>query len=154
MPDEIILLTPDEVREWLEWAGGMLLALGIPSPAPRGTHSAWPSYAQDATTAYGYSGERLRPSRPGSHDIELMDEILTLPSLAKTINTRRVLHSRALVTPIGQRYLYSWSKLAFMLHTSRFIVKRMHTNGLGEIVRAVPKAKAYAIRQSIAQAHV
>ena len=57
-------LVADEVRQWLEWAGGMLLSMGLASPAPKEPHSAWPTFAQDATLAYGYSGERLRPARP------------------------------------------------------------------------------------------
>jgi hypothetical protein len=143
-------LAAEELQQWLEWAGGMLLALGIASPAPKGPSSAWPAYAQDAQIAYGYAGERLRAPRPGRHDIVLMDEILVLPSMAKDITTRRLLHSRALVTPIGQRHLYPWAKLAFMLHTSRFRVQRMHNQGLNEIVRTLPPGKTYAIRHSMA----
>ena len=142
-------LVADEVRQWLEWAGGILLSMGLSSPVPREPHSAWPTFAQDATLAYGYSGERLRPARPGKYDIDLMDEILALPGLAPDITARRLLHARALVTPIGQRDRYPGAKLAFMCHTSRFRVQRIHAQGLEAVVKRLSLGKAQSIRHSI-----
>lgn len=145
---EIEPLTAEELSLWLEWAGSKLLSLNLRSPLPQGPHSAWPSFATSAEEAYGYTGERLRPGRPTSHEIALMDEILLLPSLIDDISARRIVNARALVAPVSNRHLYSWTKLAFMLHTSRPIVQRHHRRGLDLIVRRVDKEKIHTIRQS------
>lgn len=142
-------IAPEDIRLWLEWAGGKLLSMSIPSPAPRGMHNAWPEYADDHRRAYGYTGERLRASLPRAKEIELMDEILALPSLVTDVTIRRVLNARALVTPISQRYLYSWTKIAFMLHTDRKRIVRLHFMGLCEIGRRLAPAKADAIRSTL-----
>ena len=139
-------LLPIELQQWLEWSGSKLLSLQTSSPLPKGPNSAWPEFASDAQVAYGYSGERLRPATPNSVEIELMDKILAFPSLIKDINTRKIVNARAMVAPISFRYLYSWRKIAFMLHTSPDVVKRQHARGLDEIVPQISKEKTYAIR--------
>lgn len=139
--------SPEELRSWLEWAGSKLLAMHISSPAPRGPHTSWPIYADDAIQAYGYTGERLRPALPRSEEIELMDKILLFPNHINDITSRRIVNSRALVTPVSNRYLYSWSKLAFMLHMDRRRVIRLHFSGLCEIGSALALEKIDAIRR-------
>lgn len=140
-------VAPEEVREWLEWAGSKLLAMHISSPKPKGPHSSWPTFAQEAHLAYGYSGERLRPAQPRSTEIELMDKILEYPNLIRDITVRRIVNSRALVTPVSNRYLYSWSKLAFMLHRDRRTIIRLHYSGLCEITSCLPPEKIDTIRR-------
>jgi hypothetical protein len=142
-------LTPEELTLWLEWAGSKLLSLNLRSPLPQSPHSAWPSFAADASEAYGYTGERLRPGRPTSHEIVLMDQILRLPSLIPDIKQRRIINARALVAPVSNRHIYSWTKIAFMLHTSRPVVQRQHSIGLSVIIRCVPQEQIYALRQSL-----
>jgi hypothetical protein len=136
----------EEIRIWMEWAGAKLLAMHISSPLPREPHTAWPTFAQDARQAYGYTGERLRAAMPRSVEIALMDEILLFPGLIKDLTTRRIVHARALVTPISNRHLYSWTKLAFMLHTNRHRVARLHGLGLHEVCQCLPLEKADAVR--------
>ena len=138
---------PLEVKQWLEWAGSKLLAMNIGSPAPREPHIAWPEYANDASVAYGYTGERLRPAMPRSYEIALMDKVLTFPSIIKDETTRRIIHSRALVTPVSNRYLYSWNKLGFMLHISPRRVVRIHHNGLCEIATGLTPEKIDAVKR-------
>lgn len=138
-----------EVREWLEWAGARLLAMHIPSPAPRGPHVSWPEYADDHRQAYGYTGERLRAPQPRSNEIALMDEILLLPNLIPDITTRRIVNARALVTPVSNRYVYSWTKLAFMLHMDKRRVGTMHYKGILAIVSRLSPEKIDAIRRSM-----
>lgn len=138
--------SPEEIRTWLEWAGSKLLAMSISSPKPRGPHTSWPAFADDAKVAYGYTGERLRPPLPRSYEIELMDKILLFPMLIPDITVRRIVHSRALVTPVSNRYLYSWTKIAFMLHTDRRRVVRLHFSGLCEIERRLSPEKVDAVR--------
>jgi hypothetical protein len=139
--------TPEEIRQWLEWAGSKLLAMSISSPRPKGYKTAWPEYADDYKQAYGYTGERLRPPRPQSTEIALMDKLLTFPSLIVDVNTRRIVNSRSLVTPVSNRYLYSWTKLAYMLHVDRRRVIRLHYNGLLEISGKLPAEKVDILRR-------
>lgn len=144
-------LSPAEVNFWLEWAGSKLLALNITSPAPKEPHVAWPAYAQTAIAAYGYTQERLRPPAPTKYEIDLMDEILRLPSLCDNVTRRQILHCRALVTPVSNRRLFSLEKIAVLLHTNRQNILRWHNAALGEIVAKLPPQKAYVLRQSIAR---
>lgn len=142
------MVAPEEVKEWLEWGGSKLLALQVSSPKPKGPHTSWPDYA-DEWTAKGWTQERLRPPTPQAKEIVLMDEILALPGLITDITVRRIVNSRALVTPVSQRYLFSWTKIAFILHTDRKRVVRLHFSGLCEIARRLPAGQAYTIRQTL-----
>lgn len=143
------ILNSSELVLWLEWAGSKLLAMNIRSPFPKEPGTAWPSYAQDAIVAYGYTNERLRPAAPTKFQITIMDEILLLPSLASNIQARRIINARALVTPISNRYLYSWSKIAEINHTSKFRVQAMHRRGLDEITKLLAPEKRDALRHSL-----
>jgi hypothetical protein len=141
-------VSPEEVRGWLEWAGQRLLALNLKSPYPSTPHVSWPEYAQDYRTAYGYTQERLRPASPSGPEITLMDEILTLPELIENQLWRRVVNARILVTPLSQKYLYSWTKIATLIHSDRKAVARFYNLGLREIVELLPPKKINAIRKS------
>lgn len=144
------LIDETEVQFWLEWAGQKLLAMKIPSPYPKIPTAAWPTFAQDFHAAYGYTEATLRAAIPHSKEIQLMDEILLLPSLVSDPNIRRLLHARALITPVAQRRLYSWTKLGKMLRTDRRAVARLHEKGLVEILDKLKNNKAYSIRHSLA----
>lgn len=156
MPGELLTsislsgLSPTEVKEWLEWAGAKLLSLRLASPAPSGYRSFWPDYPTDAAKAYGYTPNRLRASLPNSKEITLMDEILLLPSLVTDITVRRIINVRSLVAPVSNRNLYSWAKIAHLIHSSPRRVVILHRQGLREIALRVPQGKADAIRKSIA----
>lgn len=143
-------LSAKELNEWLIWAGRTLLAMTIASPLPKEPRTAWPAYATDVHMAYGYTNERLRASIPTSKDIALMDEIIDLVALIDDRTVRRIVNARMLVTPIAQRHLYSWTKIAFMLHTNTYRIIRWHTIGLRQIIRQLPQSKVDAIRQSLA----
>jgi hypothetical protein len=141
-------LTPDELQQWLEWAGSRLLSLNVSSPLPRKPKVLWPDYVPDPR-AYGYSSERLRPPKLSGADISLMDEILVLPNVIKDITVRRVVNSRSLVTPISNKYVYSWVRIAFMLHCDRRKVMRLHRIGLEEIIKHIERDKISTIRQRL-----
>ena len=143
------LIEPNELNDWLEWAGSKLLAMSLPQAGPKEFRSAWPNFAQDAREAYGYSGEKLRPARPGSKEITLMDEILTFPILVTDVTTRRIINARCLVTPVSNRHLYSWSRIAELLHSDRRSVAGRYTKGLREIAVALPESKIDAVRHSM-----
>ena len=139
--------SPIEVKEWLEWAGAKLLAMHISSPKPKEFRSFWPDYADEAHSAYGYTGERLRPAQPRAVEIELMDKLLLFPGLIEDIQIRRIVNARALVSPVANRYLYSWHKLGFMLNTSPRRVVRLHAKGLITIADKLPPEKVDAVRR-------
>jgi hypothetical protein len=143
-------IDPSEIKEWLEWGGAKLLSMKLPPAAPQGYRSFWPDYPTDAGTAYGYTPNRLRAGTPTGKEVDLMDEVLKLPSLIADIPIRRIVNARALVAPVSNRHLYSWTKIAFMLHSSPRRVVLLHRKGLREIALRVPLGKADAIRQSMA----
>jgi hypothetical protein len=142
-------LALDELQLWLEWAGSRLLAMQIASPFPKEPTAAWPIFAQEANLAYGYTDERLRPPRPSAIEIGIMDDMLTLPSLASRAVERRVLQARLLITPVSHRRLYSWRRIAELLHTSPYTVTRMHLRALREIAPQVPEGKIYSFRAAL-----
>jgi hypothetical protein len=142
------LQATEEIREWLEWSGSKLLSLRSPSPGPKSFRSAWPDFPQSSFTAYGYTAERLRPPVPTSREIALMDEILLLPALVSDPLYRRIIHARSLVTPIVPRYLYSWAKLARLLHLDRRTVSNFYLKGMKEIDRKLERSKRHIIQQT------
>ena len=143
-------LTVAEVQEWLEWAGSRLLALRIKSPAPAGYRSYWPDFAEDITAAYGYTAETLRAPTVAPHEITVMDQILTLPMLVADVRTRRIIHRRALVTPVSQRYVHSFSKISRDFHMSRQRAHQLHRAGLIEIGDWMKQRQVYALRRFFA----
>lgn len=141
-------VTDDEIKTWLEWAGARLLSLNLASPLPKGPHVSWPAYAQDSRVAYGYTQERLRAAHVSSAEIKLMDELLILPSLIPDVLIRRIVNARILVTPVSNRYVYSWTRLAYMLHSDRRRVARLYDNGINEIARKLRRSQIDAFRKS------
>ena len=138
--------TPEqEVRTWLEWSSSKLLAMQISSPLPRGYRVAWPEYRVD-----WQDDEKLRPPKVSSYEIALMDELLLLPNYIVDVTTRRVVVARSLVTPVSNRNVYSWPKIALMLHSNRKRAAWLYLKGLREIARALPADKASVLRKSFA----
>lgn len=137
-----------ELCEWLEWAGSRLLALNVSSPRPASYRNFWPDIPGNAQVAYGYTAERLRPASPSSHEIVLMDTILALPSLIPDVLQRRIVASRSLVTPVSNRYLYSWTKIAALLHMERRTVTAHYLRGLRELNLRLEPSKRDAIRKT------
>lgn len=138
-----------EVKTWLEWGGSKLLAMRLAPAAPSGYRSFWPDYQADATMAYGYTAARLRPAIPNSKEVDLMDQILELPGFVSDITVRRIINTRALVAPVSNRHLYSWAKIAHLIHSSPRRVVVLHRTGLRQISLRLPERKADAIRQSM-----
>lgn len=141
-----------EVNDWLEWAGGKLMALPMGPTGPRGFKVAWPDFPPDAILAYGYNGARLRAPTPAREEIPIMDEILLLPNVIKDAVTRRVVQSRTLVTPISGRHIYPWTQIARLLHRDPRTIMAMHRKGLDEIVTSAPEAKVCRISSFFADA--
>ena len=140
------LVPPEELQLWFEWAGSKLLALRVKSPAPAGPQSCWPDYADEPNQAYGYTGERVRPAIPRAAEINLMDQIFELTALISEPHIRRIIHARSLVTPVLGRHLYSWPKIALMLHCNKQTAARYYFNGLAQIGRRISAEKVDALR--------
>ena len=140
-------INPEEVKIWLEWASSKLLSMQISNPAPRAPGSGWPEIARDPI-AYGYSGEKLKPAYPRANEITLMDEILSLPSLIPDVTLRRVVNARSLITPVANRHVYSWNKIALMIHSDRRKAASLYEEGIKAIVSNLAPGKAYTIKQN------
>ena len=137
---------PAELRIWLEWAGGKLLAMRLASGAPAEYRSFWPDYADDYASAYGYTAETLRAPRVLPNEVAIMEAILRLPSLAREERVRRILHRRALVAPVSGHYIHSYTKIARELHLDARLVARLYNKGLAELAKRTPRRQAHAIR--------
>ena len=142
--------TPLEVREWLDWAGAKLLSLPKARlyPAPPGV--CWPDFAPDANSAYGYTGATLRSTHPTSAEIDLMDRVLELTMLIPDPTVRRIVGARSLTHPISARPIYSFRKIALLLHSDARIVARRYVSGLAIITTQLAPSKAYAFRHFFA----
>lgn len=124
---------PNLIIACLEWAGQVLLSMDIKSPKPTEYRAYWPEYAQDPSEAYGYTGEKLRVAIPKASDIELMEDIYKWLTLIENKQPRQVVAIRSLVTPISERYVYPWTKIAITLHMDRRGVKRLHRQGIKDL---------------------
>jgi len=126
----------------LEEAGRTLLALPNTGPTTnlRVTRH---DIVQTAIEAYGWSkmDARLRPPIPSSADITRMDEALDwIPRI--TIDRyvlRRIVGARALISPITERHLFPWRRLATLLGADHKAIQRWHAQGIDLIVAALNK---------------
>jgi hypothetical protein len=128
----------------LEEAGRTLLAL------PHTGHSTQlrvsrHDVVQSAVEAYGWSqvDARLRPAVPSSAHISRMDEALdwiTLISQDRYV-LRRIVGARALVSPVTERHLFTWRRLAVLLGADHKAIQRWHAQGIDLIVTAINASK-------------
>src|SRR6266576_2143840 len=135
------VITATELNEWLMWAGARLLAMPTSRIKPAQPHVVWPEFSQDQSEILSFRGKLpLRAMAPAAEEITIMDLILTLPNICQRPMTRRVLNARSLVHPINSRHLFSWRKIALMIHLNSQTAKAIHTKGLEEVMRkADPK---------------
>ncbi len=138
---------PEEIREWLEWAGSKLLSMRIRSPAPSGMRNFWPDYGEDKNEAYGYTRETVRPAAVAPKEVAVVDEILLLPSLIEDVKTRRIVHKRSLVAPVSGRYVHSYKTIAEHEHIDARLAARIYRAGIAEIAKRITRKRAHAIRQ-------
>lgn len=124
----------------LEEAGRTLLAL--PNTGPT-THMRTSQYdvVQSAVEAYGWSkmDPRLRPAMPGATQIARMDEALDwIPRIPPDRYVlRRIVGARALVSPITERHLFPWRRLASLLGADHKAVQRWHSQGIALILASL-----------------
>lgn len=141
-------LSPNELNTWLSWAGEKLLGMSLKNPAPGTAQSTWPKIMLQEELVEPPPGETtpIKFPRPTGEEISLMDQILTLPSLATDIWQRQILHARCLTNPISHRPIYSWPKLAKKLHLSVEQAKYLHKKGLINVAKLAPYEKVCRIR--------
>jgi len=124
----------------LEEAGRTLLAL--PNTGPT-THLRVTRHdiVQTAIEAYGWAkmDARLRPPIPSSATITRMDEALNwIPRIPiDRYVLRRIVGARALVSPITERHLFPWRRLATLLGADHKAIQRWHAQGIDLIVSAL-----------------
>jgi hypothetical protein len=125
----------------LEEAGRSLLAL------PRtgyttGLRCSSLDIVRGAAESYGWSERQLRPAIPSAAMITRMDEALCWISLIpqQRYVLRRIVGARALVSPVTERYLYSWRRLAALVGADHKAVQRWHAQAIDMIVTALNAA--------------
>jgi hypothetical protein len=136
---------PEELKIWLEWAGGKLLCMRLSAASPASYRSFWPDYA-DESAAYGYTSATMRVPAVAPKEVAMVDQILALPMLVEDPTTRRIIHRRALVAPLSGNYVYSYVKIAEELHLDSRLAARKFASGLVQICRRLPAQQASTIR--------
>ena len=124
------------VKDSLEFAGQSLLSLKIRAPGPSGMRSFWPDIVGNELEDLP-AGVKNRATMPTSRQIDAMDEILAWISLIpqERVEIRRTVGFRALLSPVSDKYLYPWARIAKKLSCDPRTVKSWHEIGLGLITR-------------------
>ncbi len=124
----------------LEEAGRTLLAL------PNTGHSTHlrtsrHDVVQSAVEAYGWAqvDARLRPATPSAGRISRMDQALDwIPLIPRDRYVlRRIVGARALVSPITERHLFTWRRLASLLGADHKAIQRWHAQGIDLMVASI-----------------
>jgi Domain of unknown function (DUF6362) len=127
----------------LEEAGQTLLALPNTGYSTRLRTSSI-DIVRSALEGYGWENfrkddHRLRPALPDSARITRMDEALGwIPQIPQDRYVlRRIVGARALVSPVTERHLFTWRRLATLLGADHKAVQRWHAQGVAMIVAAL-----------------
>ncbi|CAH2602602.1 conserved protein of unknown function [Rhodovastum atsumiense] len=137
-------LDAEYVVHRLEHAGRTLLAL--PDTGPRlGYRLRAFEIIRPMVEAWG-ADRRMRPPLPHPHDVTLMDEafcwLACIPQDRYVL--RRIVGARALVSPLTDRHLYSWSRLGTVLGADSRAIRRWHATGVDMIVGGLALAQRLA----------
>lgn len=140
----------------LQEAGATLLSLPF-TGGHKPIRSNMPECVREQIEAYGWTGVQNRPAVPTAATITRMDEafgwIELIPPTAGNRYTadlysphggvmlRRIVGARALVSPITERHLYSWRRLADRMGASHMAAKAWHAQGIDVIVKKLCAAK-------------
>lgn len=122
----------------LEEAGATLLALPASGFSPKLRLSSL-DVVRTALESYGWTDKRLRIPVPSAARISRMDEALGwIPLIARDrFVIRRVVGARALVSPLTERHLFTWRRIAALVGADHKAVQRWHAQGIDEIVAAL-----------------
>ena len=153
------LHTPDgepATAEWvlarLEEAGATLLSLPHTGHSTRLRIGALRPLlnAEDVMHA---APDRPRVPVPSAAGVDRMDQALAWVPLIPEgqvgsrcgptgVVLRRIVHARALVSPLTGKHLFAWRRLAFALSADHKTVQRWHTQGIDIIVAALNRVAA------------
>ena len=124
----------------LEEAGTTLLCLPNTGHSPRLRTSSL-DMVRSAVESYGWATHQARPAVPDAARISRMDEALgwlgLIPQARHVL--RRIVGARSLVSPVTERYLFSWRRLAAVVGADHKAVQRWHATGIDLIVTALKK---------------
>jgi hypothetical protein len=122
----------------LEEAGLTLLALPGTGYSTRLRTSSL-DIVRSALENYGWSEGQVRPPVPSAAKITRMDEALGWIPLIPLDNhvLRRIVGARCLVSPVTERHLFPWRRLAAALGADHKAVQRWHAQGIAIIVAAL-----------------
>ena len=116
----------------LEEAGRTLLALP-PTGWTTKLRTSNIDVVRSAAESYGYNtSARLRPAMPDSQAITRMDEALAWLTLIPRDRyvLRRIVGARALISPLTDKHLYPWRRLATLLGADHKAIQRWHAQGI------------------------
>ena len=119
----------------LEEAGETLLCLPASGPSTRLRTSSL-DVVRSALESYGHDSGRLRPPVPPAARISRMDETFAWLALIPDDRyvLRRIVASRALVSPTTGRHLFPWRRLGLLLGADHKAIQRWHAQGIDLLV--------------------
>ncbi|MBU6497650.1 MAG: hypothetical protein KGJ41_08250 [Rhodospirillales bacterium] len=130
----------DSVIYRLEEAGSTLLALPETGYSTRLRTTQF-DIVRNALEAYGWNNapSRLRPAYPDAARITRMDEAMAWLALipADRYVLRRIVGARSLVSPVTERHLFAWRRLASLLGADHKAIQRWHAQAIALIVTAL-----------------
>jgi hypothetical protein len=143
-------MTHDQIIAELEAASRTMLALRVANVRPATGAGFWPAIVYDAAEAYGWSDAPVKPAAPSSRDITRMDLVLGWVKLipADRYVLRRVVLSRAMVSPTTDRHMFTWAKLARVVGADTKSVQRWHGQGIGLIRAGLAGVAAPALHRA------
>lgn len=131
----------------LEEAGAALLALPSTGYSTKLRTSVF-DVVRDTVDAFTTTAGRIRPPPPDAARITRMDEamgwIARIPPDRYVL--RRIVGARSLVSPVTERHLFTWRRLATTLGADHKAVQRWHGQGIAMIVAALNGVQPGGVR--------
>ena len=141
-------LDVDYVRYRVHLAGKTLCA--IPDRGPSLHMRVQSLEVQNAVDEAAAEGRMVARWAATAKDIALMDEVMPAWfQLIPDLTMRRAVSLRSLVSPVTDREIYSWTRLARTLHSDNVRVQKMWARGIDLILdglRRKPKAMAATLQ--------
>lgn len=130
----------------LEEAGHTLLCLPRAGPSTQ-LRQTRHQYVAEAVGAFSAeTDDRPRPAVPSATRITRMDQALAwIPLItADRLVLRRIVGCRCLVSPLTERHLFTWRRLARLIGADHKAVQRWHATGIDIIVATLRRDAALA----------
>ena len=122
----------------LEEAGATLLAMPSTGYSTR-LRTTVLDVVRDTVEAFGVEKGRIRPATPPPARITRMDEALAwiarIPPDRYVL--RRIVGARSLVSPVTEKHLFTWRRLATVLGADHKAVQRWHAQGIAIVVQSL-----------------